>query len=132
MKESILKNPKSISILHQLISSGHYKGFVESESFELKRNLFINNFGIVGVLDKNERFQIKSDFTTPMKYLVKLFNIVGILIALFLAFIKSNWIVAIIYFVFRLASYVYVNIKSEKEIRMFSSTFLEFERLNRK
>lgn len=132
MKDSIPKNPQSTSILNKLISNGHYKGIVGSDSFELKRNHFPNNFGIYGVLAENKRFQIKADFTKPMKYLVKIFDIMGILIGLFLAFIKSNWIVVIIYFVVRLISYVYVNAKSEKEIRMFSSKFLEFERFYEK
>jgi hypothetical protein len=92
MKESIRKNPKNIAILNKLISSGHYKGFVESHSFELKRNHFPNNFGIFGDLTENNGFRIKSDFTKPMKYLVKLFNFVGIIISLFLAFIESNWL----------------------------------------
>ena len=127
MEKSIPKNPKSISILNKLISSGCYIGFVGSDCFELKRNHFPNNFRILGKLVEGQRFEIKSDFTKRLKYLVQLFNVMGITVALFLAFIQSNWIVTIIYFTIRLISHLYTNLKFGKEMRIFSSKYLEFE-----
>tara|TARA_R110001632_G_C11240566_1_gene407647 strand:+ start:254 stop:652 length:399 start_codon:yes stop_codon:yes gene_type:complete len=129
MKQSILKNPKNISILHQLISSGYYVGFVKPDSFELKRKKSLNNFGVIGILGNNQKFLVKPDFTGPMKYFVKLLNILGVIIAIGLIFIKSNWIIAILYFVIRLSAQVYINIQSEKEVQIFSSKFIELGNL---
>ncbi len=132
MNRIITKNHKSISILHKLISSGHYQGVIKPDRFELKRKHFPNNFEIIGTLSKNEKFILKSDFSKPQKYFVKAFNILGILVALGLIFLKSSWIIGIFYFVIRIISHVYVDVKSTKEMEIFTGKFLEFERIMKK
>jgi hypothetical protein len=127
MKQSILKNPKNISILHQPISSGYFVGFVKPDSFELKRKKSSKNFGIIGILGNNQKFLVKPDFTGPMKYFVKLLNILGVIIAIGLIFIRSNWIIAILYFVIRLSAQVYINIQSEKKCRFSAVNLLSLE-----
>lgn len=129
MNQTITKNHKNISILHKLISSGHYKGVINPDGFELKRRNFPNNFEVIGVLNENEKFFLESNFAKPQKYFVKAFNILGILVSLGLIFINSNWIIGILYFVIRLVSHVYVMIKSTKEMEIFTGKFLEFERV---
>lgn len=132
MSQTITKNHKNISILHKLISSGHYKGVIKPNGFELKRRDFPNNFEIIGILRENEKFFLDSGFVKPQKYFVKAFNILGILVALGLIFLNSSWVIAILYFVIRLISHVYVRVKSTKEMEIFTGKFLEFERIMEK
>ena len=132
MNLTITKNHKNISILHKLISSGHYKGVIKSDGFELKRKNFPNNFEIIGILAENEKFFLQSVFKKPQKYFVKAFNILGVLVSLGLFFVKSNWIVAVLYFVIRVISHVYVRVKSTKEMEIFTGKFLEFESVMKK
>ncbi|BFP41475.1 hypothetical protein FGF1_23200 [Flavobacteriaceae bacterium GF1] len=68
----------------------------------------------------------------PLKYLTQFLNIIGIVIALGLIFIKSDWIIAITYFMFRLISHVYFKVKSEEELSPLSSKFLKMEKMLKK
>ena len=128
MNQTITKNHKNTSVLHKLVSNGHYKGVIRPDRFELKRRHFPNNFEIIGTLVENNAFSIESDFTKPIKYFVKAFNILGIMVALSLIFIQSNWIIAVLYFIVRLISHLYVTVKTNKEIELFVGKFFELER----
>ncbi|UOY09216.1 hypothetical protein L0P88_11905 [Muricauda sp. SCSIO 64092] len=129
MTHSIPKTLKNIAILHSLVSNGHYEGLIKPTGFELKRKHFPNNFGIIGTLNNDEWFQVKSDYVKRLKYFAQFLNIIGIVIAIGLIFIKSNWIIAIIYFMFRLISHAYFKVKSEEGLSIFSSKFLKMKKM---
>lgn len=127
MKQVITKTPKNVLILHKLISSGLYKGFVGPKGFELTRKSFPTNFGITGILYENGKYIVKSNFIKPLNYFEKIFNLIGILISIGILIFKSNWVILLLYFGLRLISYLYIKVKREKEIELFTIKFLEFK-----
>jgi len=129
MRNAITKNPENVLILQKLISNGHYKGFVASDRFELTRNHFPNNFRIIGILKESGKFLISSDYSKPLFYLVKIFNIGGIIFSISILILKTNWVIPLLYFLIRLASRLYNKLNSEKQMQLFTSKFLAYKRI---
>lgn len=127
MKNTITKNPDNVSILHNLISSGHYKGFINSDNFELVRNHFPNNFRVIGNLNENGKFLVSSDYAKPLYYSVKVFDILGIIVSIAIFILKTNWIIPLLYFCIRLVSSIYSKSNKAKQMQLFTSKFLEFK-----
>lgn len=127
MKQTITKSDKSIKTLNRLVSNGFYKGFVESEKFELKRNNHVNNFRIIGILNDHEKFEVKFDFDSQMCNSIKILLILGIIFSVVSVF-KENYIIPTLFSVIVLISLIAFKLKEKKEIELFTNKFLEIHK----
>ena len=125
MKQTIPKNDKAFKILNQLILNGFYNGNVGPERFELTPTRFINNHRLIGILTKENKFELKFDYKYPMNIASKVVIGIGILISI-ISLIKGNWFLPIFFFIIPfLIAYIGLNIRKRKEIDLFTSKFLE-------
>ncbi|WP_458627086.1 hypothetical protein [Winogradskyella sp. PC D3.3] len=126
MTETISNTKKSLNILNKLIQSGHYNGLIESRKFELTRNIFPNNYKLLGTLNDNGKFELKSTLKIGMLTSGKILAIIGIILSM-TSFMLMNkyWVVFTIILVFTIAVYLGTRFKGQKEIRLLTSKFLE-------
>lgn len=127
MKETISKNEKSLNILNKLIQNGYYNGLVESEKFELTRNHFPNNYKLIGILNHNGEFEINSSLKIGFFTSGKILSFIGITLSLFsFILLKRYWLFLTSIFVIAFIIYLTTKIKGKKEVKMFTSKFLDF------
>ncbi|WP_055436624.1 hypothetical protein [Lacinutrix algicola] len=126
MTETISNTKKSLNVLNKLIQNGHYNGFIESGKFELTRNNFPNNYKLIGTLNDNGKFELKSTLKIVMLTSGKILAIIGIILSM-TSFILMNkyWVVFTIILVFTIAVYLGTRFKGQKEIKLLTSKFLE-------
>ncbi|WP_178986257.1 hypothetical protein [Winogradskyella helgolandensis] len=130
MKETIPKNEKSLHILNKLIQNGHYNGYIELEKFELTRNYFPNNYFIIGTLNADRKFEIKSYLKIRKILKDKFLALIGIALSLFsFIHLKSYWLVLIISALLLLLIYFITKIKKKKEIKIFTTKFLDIYKM---
>ena len=98
MKQTITKNDKAFKILNKLILNGFYNGSVSPERFELTPTRFTNNHRLIGVLNKENKFELKFDYKYPMNIAFKVAIGVGILISI-ISLVKGNWLIPVFFFI---------------------------------
>jgi len=128
LKPSIVKNDKNLKRLNSLITNNFYSGFIVDDKFELIRNHFRNNFRIIGILS-DRSFEIKSDYKATMSIIRKILLIIFAIIAIYFLIIQ-NWLVLIFFIVFILFDFIYLKIKTDKEIKIFTEKLLELNKFN--
>jgi hypothetical protein len=126
MKQTITKNDKAFKILNQLILNGFYNGSISPEKFELTPTRFINNHRIIGILNNDNKFELKFDYKYTMNIASKFTIGIGLLFSI-ISLIKGNWLFPIFFFIIPfLIAYIAFKVKERKEIQLFTSKFLEF------
>ncbi|MFD1015519.1 hypothetical protein [Winogradskyella rapida] len=126
MKQTITKNEKAFKILNKLILNGFYDGSISPERFELTPTRFTNNYRLIGILNKENKFELKFAYKYPMNIASKVAIGVGILISI-ISMVKGNWLIPVFFFVIPfLITYIGFKIKERKEIDLFTSKYLEF------
>ncbi|PKQ44778.1 hypothetical protein [Confluentibacter flavum] len=131
MRQTLTKNDKSLKILNLLIVNGFYSGFVESEKFELHRNHFPNNQRIIGILNENGKYVVKSDLKFPTNIAAKTLLIFGILTSIILL-IKGNFLIPVFFVIGAIIFTLVIKFNSQKEIDLFTNKFLEFDKMEYK
>tara|TARA_R110000868_G_scaffold409765_2_gene695945 strand:- start:4587 stop:4982 length:396 start_codon:yes stop_codon:yes gene_type:complete len=131
MRQTITKNDKSLKILNLLIVNGFYSGFVESEKFELYQNHFPNNQRIIGILNENGKYEVKSDLKFPTNIAAKALLIFGILTSIILL-IKGNLLIPVVFVIGAIIFTLVIKFNSQKEIDLFTNKFLEFDKMEYK
>ena len=126
MRETISNTKKSLNILNKLIQNGHYNGLIESGKFELTRNNFPNNYKIIGTLNDNGKFELKSTLKIGMLRSGKILAIIGIILSMTsFMLMNKHGVVFTIILVFTIVVYLGTRFKGQKEIRLLTSKFLE-------
>ncbi|WP_406685188.1 hypothetical protein N1F78_05535 [Seonamhaeicola sp. MEBiC1930] len=128
MKETITKNEKSLKVLNELVSREFYKGKIESEKFELKRSIFPNNYIVIGELNDENKFVLKSGFGSTIKILSLITNTFFLILFIFFLF-QFNWIMLIVFILLCGISYLIHHIKTKKELKIFSKKYFELYKL---
>lgn len=133
MKETISNNKKSLFILNKLVQNGFYKGTVAPNKFELERNVpsFVSakNHQIIGTLNNDNKFEIDFKLKFPMDMLSKILFSLGVMFSIFWL-IKRLWFLTIPFFIVPFLSItIYNKLKRKKEIKLFTSRFLELYKL---
>ncbi|WP_324027818.1 hypothetical protein QSV08_07695 [Maribacter sp. BPC-D8] len=127
MKQTITKNDKSLKILNKLIANGFYNGYVGPEKFELLPNHFPNNHRIIGILNDDEKYDVKFDFIYPMSIAAKVLLGFGVLMT-GISILKGDWRILLASVVTGLVIITEFKIKQRKEIKRFTNKFLEFDK----
>ncbi|MFL1013407.1 hypothetical protein [Flavisericum labens] len=91
----------------------------------MKRNHFLNNHRIIGILNEQEKYEIKFDFENLMSIHAKIALILGVIFSIVML-IKGNWIIPILLIVVGLIIVTSFKIKGKKEMEIFTSKYLEF------
>jgi len=129
MKQTITKNDKAFKILNQLILNGFYKGSISPEKFELTPTRFTNSHRLIGILNKENKFELKFSYKYPMNIVSKVAIGIGILVSI-ISLSKGNWLIPMLLFIIPfLIEYIGFKIKEKKEIDIFTSRFLEFYKM---
>jgi hypothetical protein len=126
LRPSIIKNDTNLKKLNNLITNGFYSGQINSNDFELIRNHFPNNFRIIGSLNDGN-FEIRSDYTTTMSFLRKFLLVICFIISIYFL-ITQNWLFLIFIILFTVFDFIYLKIKTEKEINLFTDKLLQLNR----
>ena len=111
--------------LNELVSRGFYQGEIADEKFELIRKHFPNNYRIIGTLEENGKFDIKSELKSGMKIAGIVLLIIGIIFSIY-SFSKANWILPLIFVIGFFIHLISVYQNRKKELDIFTNKFLEF------
>ena len=137
MTETISNNEKSLNILNKLILNGFYDGNISSNKFELKRKKGLFNSGgnyrIVGILNSENKFELKFDFNFPMNITVKIAFGIGIVFTIISFTYYGNWFLPIPFFIVPfLIIIINFKVNKKKEISLVASKFMELYKLEYK
>lgn len=127
MRQTITKSDKNLKILNKLIINGSYKGYIETEKFELMRNRFPNNHRLVGILNDTGNYDLKFNFKPLMNFLVKILLGLGI-VTIIISLINGNWILPIMLTILGLVFFVRFKLEERKEINYLTDKILEFHK----
>ncbi len=126
MKPTITKSDENIEVLSRMVSSGYYKGEIESSKFVLKRISLANNILIYGIDDGNGKYRLKADLWFPMNlayYFFLILTVVVFSIALF----NQKW-AAILLIIVAIPIILFTNYyQKKKELETFTNKFLSFK-----
>lgn len=110
-----------------LIANGFYTGYVDAESFELKRNHFPNNHRLLGILNDTGNYDLKFAFQSPMNILSIVLLGFGLLFSI-VSVIDGNWIFPLAFIVLVLIMFAHFKLKEKKEINLFMNKLLELHK----
>lgn len=125
MKKTISKNNTSLTVLKNLIEEKFYNGYISLEKFELTKNSFPNNYKLIGVSNKENRYELFVEYKPPLNIAYKSFLMFCIFVSL-VFLIKNNWIVSLVFLVVLLVAFIGFKIKSRAEVNQFLDKYLEF------
>lgn len=128
MSYIISNNIHSKKTLEKLISNNFYKGIVENDHFELKRNCFPNNLRIVGNSIDSKEFKVYVKFKTHLEIAKNILLIFGLVFSLS-QIVSNNWIFFTFYSITILIAYLIFKLKSKKELDLFMNKYLEFKEI---
>jgi len=129
MTETISNNEKSFNILNKLILNGFYDGHISPNRIELNRKKGLFNSGdnhrIIGILNRDNKFELDFDFKFPMNVAVKIAIGIGIVFSI-VSLIYGNWLLPIPFFIVPfLIIFIDFKLIKKKEISLLTSKFLE-------
>lgn len=106
--------------------NNHYSGTISPNRFEFSRTKFPYNYRIIGKLNSENCFDIDFDYKFPMSLAAKALIGFGLIVSI-IQTINGNWLFPIVFFLVPfLIFYLNFRIKKRKEIRVFTSKFIEF------
>jgi thiosulfate reductase cytochrome b subunit len=127
MNKTIFKNDKNLISLQNLLNSGLYNGYLESDKFEFIRNQFPNNYRIIGNLNKDGDFDLKLELKFPINIAAKLLLVFGIVFFI-VSLVNDNWWFLFIPIATGLIVLINFKLTEKKEIEYFREKLWELQK----